>query len=536
MRSYAIQKVISGGQTGVDQAALEAALRCGIPIDGWCPRHRHAEDGEIPKKFLLRETASDDVAVRTELNVINSDSTLLLTSKVAPEDGTQFTETCAKHHRKPYVKIFLDEREPTPPAVVRTWLEDNRTQILNVAGPRASQRAGIYNKALEYLVALFTTMPRPTASLVSEEQLLFFDVSEWLARAGRVASPNSVALLRELVMAGESGLTAGEIETRLLKTDKPDWAKRNVWRLKAELEDFRTGAGASRKLCYRFREPAGDRYILICEPNIPKPGPEAIWLPHFWWKSRTVEGEKVNVLVITEPVMFRDLNDGYYIRDFTVNEPDPEMLARHLPTLNLRASTLKATSHYVSLGEVRAMWRVEHALREIRSDSRVLVTTNQEKRSWSELPEGNVILTGTSRANGLISKLQETEPTLRYTLGAMNVSMRDITPHEQAVLNAKTQGDYDVPDLPGKTYYGVFTRITESSGRTITAIACNHGPATNAIAEYLCSTRVAHDMIPHITTGDWKGLPDSYQLLFRVSLDRDSERHGEAEFLCHCIL
>lgn len=149
-----IDKLVSGGQTGVDRAALDAALRLSIPIGGWCPRGRLAEDGPISPQYPLRETTTKDVAVRTELNVIDSDATLILTTGT-PTDGTVLTKLCAEHHGRPLLEISMDN--PISRAALHTWLERHRTRVLNVAGPRESHRPGfIYNTALEFLLAALT--------------------------------------------------------------------------------------------------------------------------------------------------------------------------------------------------------------------------------------------------------------------------------------------------------------------------------------------------------------------------------------------
>ena len=76
---YYVQKIISGGQTGVDRAALDLALEFGIPCGGWCPRGRRAEDGPINTRYPLTETSSTDYGVKTKRNVKESDGTLILT-------------------------------------------------------------------------------------------------------------------------------------------------------------------------------------------------------------------------------------------------------------------------------------------------------------------------------------------------------------------------------------------------------------------------------------------------------------------------
>jgi len=91
-------------------------------------------------------------------------------------------------------------------------------------------------------------------------------------------------------------------------------------------------------------------------------------------------------------------------------------------------------------------------------------------------------------------------------------------------------------DTPGKAYYGIFTRIVEASGEVKTAIMCNHGPATSAIAKYLFSDRVATDLIPRMCPGDWEGLPESYQLLFQATLAQGTKRQWTAKLVCDCVI
>ncbi|MBT7265582.1 MAG: molybdenum cofactor carrier, partial [Rhodospirillaceae bacterium] len=94
-RSYVIDKIISGGQTGVDRAALDAALRLGIDCAGWCPLGRWAEDGEIAAHYPVLETESPDPAERTSLNVSESDGTLVLGDE-GLDDGSMLTVELAQ--------------------------------------------------------------------------------------------------------------------------------------------------------------------------------------------------------------------------------------------------------------------------------------------------------------------------------------------------------------------------------------------------------------------------------------------------------
>jgi hypothetical protein len=141
-------KIISGGQTGVDRAALDAAIELGIPHGGWCPRGRTAEDGRIPDRYQLRETDSSDYAFRTEQNVLDSDATLIL-YRGRISGGTELTLRLARQNARPHQVVDLES--PSPPAEVRRWLEEHAVETLNVAGPRESQSPGIAVMAREYL-------------------------------------------------------------------------------------------------------------------------------------------------------------------------------------------------------------------------------------------------------------------------------------------------------------------------------------------------------------------------------------------------
>jgi hypothetical protein len=145
-------KVISGGQTGVDRAALDAALELGLDGGGWCPRGRRAEDGRIPDRYPLRETSSSAYPARTAANVREADATLVLTHGPATSRGTALTRRLATAHGKPLLEIDLAARPQ--PAAVRGWLEARGVKTLNVAGPRASESPDIYRRAHEFLLAV----------------------------------------------------------------------------------------------------------------------------------------------------------------------------------------------------------------------------------------------------------------------------------------------------------------------------------------------------------------------------------------------
>jgi predicted Rossmann-fold nucleotide-binding protein len=151
-----IEKIISGGQTGVDRAALDVAMELGIPCGGWCPQGRRAEDGRIPDSYPLQEASSPDYPFRTRLNVEDSDGTLIL-SRGSPQGGTALTLKLARKLNKPFLLVDLDRE--TDPFQVWQWIKKNRVRVLNVAGPREGESAGIFEKASAFLREVLTTLP-----------------------------------------------------------------------------------------------------------------------------------------------------------------------------------------------------------------------------------------------------------------------------------------------------------------------------------------------------------------------------------------
>lgn len=156
-----IETVVSGGQTGVDRAALDAAIAAGTPISGWCPRGRRSEDGRIPQHYGLRETASRNYAVRTEWNIRDSDGTLIIAMR-ALTGGTRLTWQLAQKQGKPChvvhlrestdMELFSEQNSTTDRcSAVVEWIRENRIRVLNVAGPRASSHPEIHSEAQELI-------------------------------------------------------------------------------------------------------------------------------------------------------------------------------------------------------------------------------------------------------------------------------------------------------------------------------------------------------------------------------------------------
>jgi hypothetical protein len=148
---HPVVKIISGGQTGVDRAAFDAAIALGIPLGGWVPRNRRAEDGRVPDRYPVRETASDAYDVRTRLNVRDSDATLVM-ARGRLTGGTALTLAIARSLGRPH--RVLDLSEDIDPQDVRGWLAREQVRILNIAGPRESSHPGIYEEALAVLTTL----------------------------------------------------------------------------------------------------------------------------------------------------------------------------------------------------------------------------------------------------------------------------------------------------------------------------------------------------------------------------------------------
>ena len=142
-------KIVSGGQSGVDRAALDAALAAGYAVGGWCPRGRRAEDGPIDGRYPLEETPSHLYSQRTEWNVRDSDATLIL-YRGAMSGGTELTAQLARRYGRPLLSLDL-ATEPDP-NLVRRWLSDRRVRILNLAGPRESGAPGIHAAARAFLL------------------------------------------------------------------------------------------------------------------------------------------------------------------------------------------------------------------------------------------------------------------------------------------------------------------------------------------------------------------------------------------------
>lgn len=150
-----IAKIISGGQTGVDRAALDAAIHLGIPHGGWVPKGRLAEDGPLPENYALRETPTAVYAERTEKNVLDSDGTLII-SRGELTGGSEYTREMALKHNRPWLHVDLNRTAAFHAALaIVEWLAGHDIHVLNVAGPRASKDPHIYRDTTGLLESVY---------------------------------------------------------------------------------------------------------------------------------------------------------------------------------------------------------------------------------------------------------------------------------------------------------------------------------------------------------------------------------------------
>ena len=147
-----IGRIVSGGQTGADRAALDWAIEHGIPHGGWCPKGRVAEDGIIDPRYQLKETPNRSYVQRTEWNARDSDGTVVFSIAAVLTGGPKKTVDLARRHHKPVLHLCRGGGPLSPEQALRRFLRDNDIKVLNVAGPRASKEpevAGFVTQVLE---------------------------------------------------------------------------------------------------------------------------------------------------------------------------------------------------------------------------------------------------------------------------------------------------------------------------------------------------------------------------------------------------
>jgi Circularly permutated YpsA SLOG family/Domain of unknown function (DUF6794) len=146
-----LKKIISSGQTGADRAALDVAIRLGIPHGDWIPKGRLAEDGPIHERCQLQEMTTEGNPARTEQNVIESDGTLII-ARCQLTGGSDYTRKMTLKHRKQLLGIDLNLTDHYDAAsLIASWIRMQKVDTLNVAGPRASNDTEIYRDVVTIL-------------------------------------------------------------------------------------------------------------------------------------------------------------------------------------------------------------------------------------------------------------------------------------------------------------------------------------------------------------------------------------------------
>ena len=150
-------KIISGGQTGADRAALDWAILHCIPHGGWCPKGRLAEDGPIARRYRLRETPAADYATRTEWNVRDADATVIFSIAKKLSGGSRLTAELARRHHRPLLHLSRDAPRGDPAKRLLAFLPRHKIKTLNVAGPRASEAPAIARFVRDTLERMFAS-------------------------------------------------------------------------------------------------------------------------------------------------------------------------------------------------------------------------------------------------------------------------------------------------------------------------------------------------------------------------------------------
>jgi hypothetical protein len=145
-----IEKIVSGGQTGADRAALDWAIEHSILHGGWCPKGRRAEDGAIDGLYQLKETPGANYVQRTEWNARDSGGTVVFSTGKVLTGGSKKTVALAHKHGRPVLHLSKADGVPAAGAALRHFIGEHGIKVLNVAGPRASKEpeVGAFVKAV----------------------------------------------------------------------------------------------------------------------------------------------------------------------------------------------------------------------------------------------------------------------------------------------------------------------------------------------------------------------------------------------------
>lgn len=164
-----LKKIISGGQSGADQAGLDAAIESDMEHGGFCPAGRKSELGPIPEKYQLTEMGSDLYHLRTEKNVMESDATIIFTrGKISR--GSKLTRDYCRKHNKHCLHIDFTRNVPHLVPYTIGFLNEYKIETLNIAGQRLTSQPGIYRLTFSFLIELIQTLrnEEPQASAESK--------------------------------------------------------------------------------------------------------------------------------------------------------------------------------------------------------------------------------------------------------------------------------------------------------------------------------------------------------------------------------
>lgn len=267
-----IRKIVSGGQTGADRAALDVAIDMDIDHGGWVPRGRRTESGALDERYRLRETESPDYEERTRRNVRDADGTLIL-SHGRLSGGSAYTRTCARELGKPCLHLDLDA-VPVFQAALQAagWVRDNGVGVLNVAGPRDSEDGRIYRATERLLRTLL--------------QLDLADLARFGSESGAVPGPAPAAgrLPRTVDEAVEvlTGCHSWQEKARMARMSEPECRGAFPDLTRRIRTDFRLPVGNA-ELMASCREAAGD-------PGLRPEAAEAVLLSRFLQTLRRTHG------------------------------------------------------------------------------------------------------------------------------------------------------------------------------------------------------------------------------------------------------